>query len=69
MSIPEESINTNFCLQWSKEAPTLYKDRMPRNQKKMVYNKMSCMHVRAAQESTCDTETYNKYMAKEEQQN
>jgi hypothetical protein len=28
---------------------------------------MSCMHVRAAQESSCDTETYNKYMAKEQQ--
>lgn len=38
---------------------------------------MSCMHVHAhthtqtseTQESGCDTETYNKYTAKEEQQN
>jgi hypothetical protein len=73
MSTPEESINTNFCLQWSKKAPTLYKDQTfffknwSSNKKKMVYDKMSCMHVRAAQESSCDTETYNKYMAKEQQ--
>ena len=50
MSTPEESINTNFCLQWSKEAPTLYKDRIfffknqPRNQKKWYITKCrACM--------------------------
>ena len=86
MSTPKESINTNFCLQWSKEAPTLYKDQIfffknwPRNNKKLYMTKChACMHVCACthththtsetQESSCDTETYNKYMAKEEQQN
>jgi hypothetical protein len=39
------------------------------SQQKIVYDKMSCIDVRAAQESSCDIETYNKYMATEEQQN